>query len=257
MHACPPAGADTRLQLLKDRTFPRMHLDLQRLLQAIAHAEVVLPKLADRLVTRDWLHHHHHQQQQQQQQHPAEGPAPEHGRTRTQVPAFPAGGAGACPGAQQPSAGALAAAPGGGSGAPSARLPAGGHLAASAPLHHVPAVTGGAAAEVAAPAAVASAAGAPTVGAAGSVPGPGPVAAAGEIGAAAGACVGVSTSVGVSASAAASVTAVFDSHMATLRRLKENVGFLASRITALQVSRGEGREGGRVATRQAGRQAGS
>lgn len=31
-----------------------MHLDLQRVLQAIAHCEVVLPRLHDRLLARRW-----------------------------------------------------------------------------------------------------------------------------------------------------------------------------------------------------------
>ncbi|GJP57451.1 hypothetical protein CLOP_g50 [Closterium sp. NIES-67] len=47
-------GSDHRLRLLKDRTFPKLHLDLQRVLQSLAHGEVVLPKLKDRLVARRW-----------------------------------------------------------------------------------------------------------------------------------------------------------------------------------------------------------
>ncbi|CAI5485241.1 unnamed protein product [Closterium sp. Naga37s-1] len=47
-------GSDHRLRLLKDRTFPKLHLDLQRVLQSLAHGEVVLPKLKDRLVARSW-----------------------------------------------------------------------------------------------------------------------------------------------------------------------------------------------------------
>ncbi|CAI7825973.1 unnamed protein product, partial [Closterium sp. NIES-53] len=47
-------GSDHRLRLLKDRTFPKLHLDLQRVLQSLAHGEVVLPKLKDRLVARHW-----------------------------------------------------------------------------------------------------------------------------------------------------------------------------------------------------------
>ncbi|CAI5514455.1 unnamed protein product [Closterium sp. Naga37s-1] len=47
-------GSDYRLRLLKDRTFPKLHLDLQRVLQSLAHGEVVLPKLKDRLVARHW-----------------------------------------------------------------------------------------------------------------------------------------------------------------------------------------------------------
>eukprot|EP00897_Mesotaenium_endlicherianum_P009547 jgi/Mesen1/8620/ME000050S08029 len=40
--------------LLERRTFPKMHLDLQRLLQAIAHGEVVFPKMKDKVAAKKW-----------------------------------------------------------------------------------------------------------------------------------------------------------------------------------------------------------
>ena len=43
-------GDDMRRELLKARTCPKIHLDLQRLLQAIANGEVVLPKVRARLL---------------------------------------------------------------------------------------------------------------------------------------------------------------------------------------------------------------
>ncbi|KAL8097412.1 uncharacterized protein LOC141684787 [Apium graveolens] len=42
-------------KLLEDRRFPRMHLDLQRLLQVIAHGEQVFPRVKEKCSSKDWF----------------------------------------------------------------------------------------------------------------------------------------------------------------------------------------------------------
>nr|GFC30005.1 putative Mg2+ transporter protein, CorA-like/zinc transport protein ZntB [Tanacetum cinerariifolium] len=45
-------GFSLKRQLLDDRRFPKMHLDLQRLLQVIAHGEQVFPRVKEKLAAR-------------------------------------------------------------------------------------------------------------------------------------------------------------------------------------------------------------
>lgn len=40
--------------MLDDRRFPKMHLDLQRLLQVIAHGDQVFPRIKDKCSTKAW-----------------------------------------------------------------------------------------------------------------------------------------------------------------------------------------------------------
>lgn len=42
-------------QLLDDRRFPKMHLDLQRLLQVITHGEQVFPRVKEKCSAKDWF----------------------------------------------------------------------------------------------------------------------------------------------------------------------------------------------------------
>ncbi|XP_010255180.1 PREDICTED: uncharacterized protein LOC104595918 [Nelumbo nucifera] len=42
-------------QMLDDRKFPKMHLNLQRLLQVIAHGEQVFPRLKEKCSTKNWF----------------------------------------------------------------------------------------------------------------------------------------------------------------------------------------------------------
>ncbi|KAL3651671.1 hypothetical protein CASFOL_004673 [Castilleja foliolosa] len=48
-------GFDLKKQLLDDRKFPKMHLDLQRLLQVIAHGEQVFPRVKEKCSSKDWF----------------------------------------------------------------------------------------------------------------------------------------------------------------------------------------------------------
>ncbi|KAL1812114.1 hypothetical protein ACET3Z_022179 [Daucus carota] len=48
-------GFALKEKLLEDRRFPKMHLDLQRLLQAIAHGEQVFPRVKEKCSSRDWF----------------------------------------------------------------------------------------------------------------------------------------------------------------------------------------------------------
>ncbi|GJU15634.1 magnesium transporter CorA-like family protein isoform 1 [Tanacetum coccineum] len=48
-------GFSLKRQLLDDRRFPKMHLDLQRLLQVIAHGEQVFPRVKEKCSTKDWF----------------------------------------------------------------------------------------------------------------------------------------------------------------------------------------------------------
>ncbi|KAK2983203.1 hypothetical protein RJ640_018548 [Escallonia rubra] len=49
------AGGILKKQLLDDRRFPKMHLDLQRLLQAISHGEQVFPRVKEKGSSKDWF----------------------------------------------------------------------------------------------------------------------------------------------------------------------------------------------------------
>ncbi|CAM6078363.1 unnamed protein product [Sphagnum tenellum] len=44
----------TKKQMLDDRRFPKMHLDLQRLLQVIAHGDQVFPRVREKCVGKAW-----------------------------------------------------------------------------------------------------------------------------------------------------------------------------------------------------------
>lgn len=48
-------GFAVKKQLLDNRRFPKMHLDLQRLLQVIAHGEQVFPRVKEKCSSRDWF----------------------------------------------------------------------------------------------------------------------------------------------------------------------------------------------------------
>ncbi|KAK3000233.1 hypothetical protein RJ639_023611, partial [Escallonia herrerae] len=48
-------GGILKKQLLDDRRFPKMHLDLQRLLQAISHGEQVFPRVKEKGSSKDWF----------------------------------------------------------------------------------------------------------------------------------------------------------------------------------------------------------
>ncbi|KAL3621019.1 hypothetical protein CASFOL_035931 [Castilleja foliolosa] len=48
-------GFALKKQLLDDRKFPKMHLDLQRLLQVIAHGEQVFPRVKEKCSSKEWF----------------------------------------------------------------------------------------------------------------------------------------------------------------------------------------------------------
>ncbi|KAL3700289.1 hypothetical protein R1sor_018311 [Riccia sorocarpa] len=47
-------GYLVKKEMLDDRRFPKMHLDLQRLLQVIAHGEQVFPRMKDKCAGKKW-----------------------------------------------------------------------------------------------------------------------------------------------------------------------------------------------------------
>ncbi|KAL6012714.1 hypothetical protein ACLOJK_003203 [Asimina triloba] len=48
-------GFAVKKQMLDDRRFPKMHLNLQRLLQAVAHGEQVFPRVKEKCATKSWF----------------------------------------------------------------------------------------------------------------------------------------------------------------------------------------------------------
>ncbi|KAK9000671.1 hypothetical protein V6N11_081160 [Hibiscus sabdariffa] len=48
-------GSDLKIEMLDDRRFPKMHLNLQRLLQVIAHGEQVFPRVKDKCSSKPWF----------------------------------------------------------------------------------------------------------------------------------------------------------------------------------------------------------
>lgn len=48
-------GFALKKQMLDDRRFPKMHLDLQRLLQVIAHGEQVFPRVKEKCASKHWF----------------------------------------------------------------------------------------------------------------------------------------------------------------------------------------------------------
>ncbi|XP_008793595.2 uncharacterized protein LOC103709850 [Phoenix dactylifera] len=48
-------GTTHRKQLLDDRRFPKMHLNLQRLLQVVAHGEQVFPRVKEKCAAKSWF----------------------------------------------------------------------------------------------------------------------------------------------------------------------------------------------------------
>uniref|UniRef100_A0A1D1YEJ6 Zinc transport protein ZntB n=1 Tax=Anthurium amnicola TaxID=1678845 RepID=A0A1D1YEJ6_9ARAE len=48
-------GFTVKKQMLDDRRFPKMHLNLQRLLQVVAHGEQVFPRVKEKLATKSWF----------------------------------------------------------------------------------------------------------------------------------------------------------------------------------------------------------
>ncbi|KAE8711745.1 heat shock 70 kDa protein [Hibiscus syriacus] len=48
-------GFDLRKEMLDDRRFPKMHLNLQRLLQVIAHGEQVFPRVKEKCCSKHWF----------------------------------------------------------------------------------------------------------------------------------------------------------------------------------------------------------
>ncbi|KAJ0230039.1 hypothetical protein HA466_0311330 [Hirschfeldia incana] len=49
-------GFAMKKQMLDDRRFPKLHLNLQRLLQVIAHGEQVFPRVKEKCSTKPWFH---------------------------------------------------------------------------------------------------------------------------------------------------------------------------------------------------------
>lgn len=50
----PPGVGATKKQMLDDRRFPKMHLNLQRLLQVVAHGDQVFPRVKDKCAGKAW-----------------------------------------------------------------------------------------------------------------------------------------------------------------------------------------------------------
>ncbi|XP_074312787.1 uncharacterized protein LOC141648192 [Silene latifolia] len=50
-------GFALKKQMLDDRRFPKMHLNLQRLLQVIAHGEQVFPRIKEKCSSKHWFSH--------------------------------------------------------------------------------------------------------------------------------------------------------------------------------------------------------
>lgn len=48
-------GSSLKKQLLDDRRFPKIHLNLQRLLQVVAHGEQVFPRVKEKCATKSWF----------------------------------------------------------------------------------------------------------------------------------------------------------------------------------------------------------
>ncbi|KAH6767013.1 Magnesium transporter CorA-like family protein [Perilla frutescens var. hirtella] len=48
-------GFASKQQMLDDKKFPKMNLDLQRLLQVIAHSEQVFPRVKEKCTSKDWF----------------------------------------------------------------------------------------------------------------------------------------------------------------------------------------------------------
>lgn len=48
-------GSTLKKQMLDDRRFPKMHLNLQRLLQVIAHGEAVFPRVKEKCSSKQWF----------------------------------------------------------------------------------------------------------------------------------------------------------------------------------------------------------
>ncbi|XP_027112754.2 uncharacterized protein LOC113753860 [Coffea eugenioides] len=48
-------GFALKKQMLDDRRFPKMHVDLQRLLQVIAHGQQVFPRVKEKCASKDWF----------------------------------------------------------------------------------------------------------------------------------------------------------------------------------------------------------
>lgn len=48
-------GPALKKQMLDDRRFPKMHLNLQRLLQVVAHGEQVFPRVKEKCATKSWF----------------------------------------------------------------------------------------------------------------------------------------------------------------------------------------------------------
>ncbi|GMI83745.1 hypothetical protein like AT2G04305 [Hibiscus trionum] len=48
-------GSTLKIEMLDDRRFPKMHLNLQRLLQVIAHGEQVFPRVKDKCSLKPWF----------------------------------------------------------------------------------------------------------------------------------------------------------------------------------------------------------
>ncbi|CAN1284579.1 Zinc transport protein ZntB [Linum perenne] len=54
-HDLDKGGLTLKKKMLDDRRFPKMHLNLQRLLQVIAHGEQVLPRVKEKCSTKGWF----------------------------------------------------------------------------------------------------------------------------------------------------------------------------------------------------------
>ncbi|KAK8964566.1 hypothetical protein KSP40_PGU018046 [Platanthera guangdongensis] len=49
------SGSTLKKQMLDDRRFPKMHLDLQRLLQVVAHGEQIFPRVKEKCAAKSWF----------------------------------------------------------------------------------------------------------------------------------------------------------------------------------------------------------
>ncbi|XXG54071.1 hypothetical protein AAC387_Pa03g2044 [Persea americana] len=51
----PPGGFALKKEMLDSRRFPKMHLNLQRLLQVVAHGEQVFPRVKEKCATKEQI----------------------------------------------------------------------------------------------------------------------------------------------------------------------------------------------------------
>ncbi|XP_078436750.1 magnesium transporter CorA-like family protein [Wolffia australiana] len=54
-HELDKGGFTAKRQMIEDRRFPLMHLNLQRILQVVAHGEQVFPRVKEKLASKSWF----------------------------------------------------------------------------------------------------------------------------------------------------------------------------------------------------------